>query len=240
VFASVSAKTNCTVSDLHDLLRAFEHRQNMLSSSNPKGFEPSANSASRGGGGGRGYYKKNNHGRPRGREEDKERNGGGGRRPPQGGRGHGCGRGRGGDPPRHRDNIMCQICKKEGHSAYTCWWRYADNDNDDEYYNDEKEVNAAYGVDTNWYTDTGATDHIIGNLEKLMIRDRYHGKVKIHTANGEGMNISHIGHSLIQTPNHELHLQKFFMFLVRQKIFFLFINLLLTTMPSLNFILGIF
>jgi hypothetical protein len=107
VFASVSAKTNCTVSDLHDLLRAFERHQNMLSSGNPKGFESLANSASRGGGGGRGYYKKNNHGRPRGHEEDKGRNGGGGRRPPQGSRGRGRGRGRGGDPPRHRDNIVC-------------------------------------------------------------------------------------------------------------------------------------
>jgi hypothetical protein len=62
-------------------------------------------------------------------------------------------------------------------------------------------------VDTNWYIDIGATDHIIGNLEKLVIHDRYHGKDKIHTANGEGMHISHIGHSSIQTPNHELHLK---------------------------------
>jgi hypothetical protein len=116
------------------------------------------------------------------------------------------GRGRGGAPPRFRDNIVCQICKKEGYSAYTCLWHYVDNDNDDEYDNDEKEVNAAY-VDTNWYTDTGATDHITGSLKKLMIRDRYHGKDKIHTSNGEGMHISHIGHSSIQTPNHELHLK---------------------------------
>jgi hypothetical protein len=56
-------------------------------------------------------------------------------------------------------------------------------------------------------TDTGATDHITGNLKKLMIHDRYHDKDNIHMANGEGMNISHIGHSLIQTPNHELHLK---------------------------------
>jgi hypothetical protein len=45
--------------------------------------------------------------------------------------------------------------------------RYADNGN----YEREREVNAAYFVDTNWYTDTGATDHITGNLEQLMIQD---------------------------------------------------------------------
>jgi hypothetical protein len=40
-----------------------------------------------------------------------------------------------------------------------------------------------------------------------MIRDKYRGKDKIHTANGEGMHISHVGHSSIQTPNHDLHLK---------------------------------
>ncbi|KAK1699417.1 hypothetical protein QYE76_016176 [Lolium multiflorum] len=190
VFALVNAMTNCTVSDLHDLIRASDMRKKMLSGGDPKGFESSVNSASRG----RGNYKKNYHGRPRDREEDRWRNGGGGRprdreedrwrnggggrRHPQGG--YGRGRGRGGGPPRFRDDTMCQICKKDGHAASTCWWRYADKDN-----NNDREVNAAYGVDTNWYSDTGATDHITGNLEKLMIRDQYHGKDKIHTANGE-------------------------------------------------------
>jgi histone deacetylase 1/2 len=45
-----------------------------------------------------------------------------------------------------------------------------------------------------------------------MIRDRYQGKDKIHTTNGEGMDISHIGHSSIQTPNHELHLKNILLF----------------------------
>jgi hypothetical protein len=31
----------------------------------------------------------------------------------------------------------------------------------------------SYGVDTNWYMDTGATDHITGELEKLTIHDKY-------------------------------------------------------------------
>jgi hypothetical protein len=146
----------------------------------------------------------NNHdnynGHPRGRD-----GGGGGRRPPQGGRGRGRGRGQG-PPPRYNDNIVCQICKKDGHAASTCWWRYEESNNNNNG-GGEREVNAAYGVDTNWYGDSGATDHITGNLEKLMIRDQYHGKDKIHTTNGEGMHISHIGHTSIQTPNCDLHLK---------------------------------
>jgi hypothetical protein len=83
VFESINAMPMCMVSDVHDLLRAFEQRWNMLSSGNSKGFESSANSKSCGRGGGRDYYKKNNHGRPCGHEEDRGRNGGGGRHPPQ-------------------------------------------------------------------------------------------------------------------------------------------------------------
>jgi hypothetical protein len=39
----------------------------------------------------------------------------------------------------------------------------------------EKSAGAAYGsygVDTKWYTDSGATDHITGELEKLHVRER--------------------------------------------------------------------
>jgi hypothetical protein len=64
----------------------------------------------------------------------------------------------------------------------------------------------SYGVDTNWYSDTGATDHITGELDKLTVRDRYQGSDQIHNANGQGMDIHHIGHSLFRTPNHNLRL----------------------------------
>jgi hypothetical protein len=40
-----------------------------------------------------------------------------------------------------------------------------------------------------------------------MVPDAYHGKDNIHTENGEGMHISHIDHSSIQTPNHNLQLK---------------------------------
>jgi hypothetical protein len=58
-----------------------------------------------------------------------------------------------------------------------------------------------YGIYTNWYTDTGATDHITGELEKLDVRNKYNGTDQVHIANGSGMNISHIGHSIIPTPS---------------------------------------
>ena len=78
-----------------------------------------------------------------------------------GGRGNGNrGRGRNFEP-----GVICQVCCLEGHPAYRCWNRYDSN------YNGaapKKTVVAAtsssYGVDSNWYMDTGAIDHITGEL----------------------------------------------------------------------------
>ena len=54
--------------------------------------------------------------------------------------------------------------------------------------------------------DTGATDHITGELEMLTIHDKYNGKDQIHTASGAGMDISHIGHTNVHAPSRDLHL----------------------------------
>ena len=64
----------------------------------------------------------------------------------------------------------------------------------------------SYGVDTNWYLDTGATDHVTGDLDKLAVRDRYNGDEQVHTASGQGMEICHIGHTSLYTPDRPIHL----------------------------------
>jgi hypothetical protein len=65
-----------------------------------------------------------------------------------------------------------------------------------------------YSMDQNWYMDTGATDNITSDLEKLAVRDKYNGGDQIHTASGAGMKIKHIGHSIVHTPTRNLHLNK--------------------------------
>jgi hypothetical protein len=50
------------------------------------------------------------------------------------------------------------------------------------------------------------TDHITGELDKLTMHDAYCGNDQIHTANGSGMDINHIGKSIIPTPTHNLAL----------------------------------
>jgi hypothetical protein len=44
-----------------------------------------------------------------------------------------------------------------------------------------------YSMDQNWYIDTGATDNITSDLEKLAVRDKYNGGDQIHTASGACM-----------------------------------------------------
>lgn len=182
-----------SVGEAYSQLLAFEQRMDLLQ---PDG-RSSVNSASRG------------RGISRGR-------GGGGR---SRGGSSGRGRGRSSGPPRQQHGApngansntrgpdsrpRCQVCKKKGHEADNCWYRF-----DEEFVPDEKYAGAttSYGVDTNWYMDSGATDSITSNLEKLSVHDRYKGHDQIHTASGAGMEISRIGHSIVTTPSRDLHLK---------------------------------
>jgi histone deacetylase 1/2 len=65
---------------------------------------------------------------------------------------------------------------------------------------------ASYGVDTNWYGDTGATDHITSELNSLTMKEKYKGRDQIHMTNGQGMSISHVGHAIVKSPSRNLHL----------------------------------
>jgi hypothetical protein len=76
--------------------------------------------------------------------------------------GHGSGRGTGGHGSGKK--VSCQMCGKTGHIALCCYKHF-----DASYNGDDKHANAAttgYNIDTDWYTDTGATDHITSKLDK--------------------------------------------------------------------------
>jgi len=73
----------------------------------------------------------------------------------------------------------------------------------------EKSASSAttsYGVDTNWYMDSGATYHITGELEKLFVHDKYIGGDQVHTTSGAGMAINHVGHNVLHSPIRNIHL----------------------------------
>jgi hypothetical protein len=71
-------------------------------------------------------------------------------------------------------------------------------------------VNAAstsYNLDPVWYADSATTDHITGDLEKLVMRENYGGNDQVHAANGSGMTIKHVDHSAVSTPHRRILLK---------------------------------
>lgn len=186
-----------SVSELYSQMLAFETRMNLRNNGNSSGS--SANAANRRGRGGPGRF-----GRSGGR---------GGRNPNPPAHHGGRGNGNNYNPrqanqgPRNNTGLSdpCQVCFKKGHTADRCWYRYDEN-----FVPDPRHVAAAattsYTMDTNWYTDTGATDHITGELDKLAFREKYNGGDQVHTANGAGMNINHTGKTIIHTQTRNLNL----------------------------------
>jgi hypothetical protein len=101
---------------------------------------------------------------------------------------------------------FCQICGKEGHTAIRCWHRM-----DESYHEDPSRsamvATSSYKIDPNWYCDTGATDHITHDLDRLAVREHYTGGDKVHVGNGAGLRILHTGHASIRTASRSLALR---------------------------------
>ncbi|XP_066385230.1 uncharacterized protein [Miscanthus floridulus] len=171
VVAAVAARIKpISVGELFTQLTSFESRMEMKNGGG--GYQSSANMVAKGGHSNDNNFRGGNRG-------------GGGSR---GGFNRG---GRGGRNSGRSSNfhagLICQVCGKEGHGAAKCYKRY------DERYQGPPQKSASlattsYGVDTNWYVYSGATDHITSELEKLMTRERYSGGDQVHTANRNGSN----------------------------------------------------
>jgi hypothetical protein len=67
---------------------------------------------------------------------------------------------------------VCQFCKKTGPTVIRCWKRFYRN-----FSREDKVANNAegpgYNVDTAWYSDTRATDHITSELDKIVVHEKY-------------------------------------------------------------------
>jgi hypothetical protein len=106
------------------------------------------------------------------------------------------------DPSTRHERPKCQVCYKLGHTANICWYRF-----DEEFVPDTHvAAMASTGNDPNWYLDSGATNHITGELERLTMHERYTGNDQIRAANGVGMDISHVGKSILPNPSRPLYL----------------------------------
>jgi hypothetical protein len=109
--------------------------------------------------------------------------------------GHDRGRGRGcGFSPFFSNHHICQICNRIGHITSKCYNRF------DHSYHCDSTPSATYltfhqsPFDSNWYPDTGSTNHITNDLSNLNLRaNEYKGTNQIKVGNGQGLDILHIG-----------------------------------------------
>jgi hypothetical protein len=204
-----------TLDEVYSHLLAFEHRHDQHDAELIIGIGgPSANFSWRqgsgrpnhgGGGGGNQHGSQGgghgNGGQGRGRGQQGRGGGHGG--PPQG-RGNG-GQGQAGGNTNGAPRPACQICNKVGHSAIRCYQRYNHAYNDDE--PSTNHATTGYNVDPSWYMDTGATDHITSDLDRLAIRDVYNGNGRVHVGNRAGLHISHVLHGTLNTTAKSLALR---------------------------------
>ncbi|KAK1601131.1 hypothetical protein QYE76_007892 [Lolium multiflorum] len=93
-------------------------------------------------------------------------NGNGGNARNNGGGGNGGGNGR-----NRRWRPQCQICDKWGHDANDCRRRYDRDQRSGNGASTSSNDNEQY-----WHLDTGATDHLTSDLERLHVHERYGGK----------------------------------------------------------------
>ena len=199
--SSVSVKDTLSLGDLYSQLLSYEARLRQQSLDTFRSYS-SANTISRG----------QSRGAPRGRGRGSSsaRGGSSGR----GGSGPSVSRQQGSPSAADSDDSpVCQLCERTGHTVHDCWYRLnkkyvAPRDGG------QKPIRTAplksastainsYGVDTNWYFDSGSTDHITNSLEQLSTRERYNGQEQIHAANGKSISINHIGNTTFHTSSRD-------------------------------------
>jgi hypothetical protein len=87
-----------------------------------------------------------------------------------------------------------------------CWKRFDKNFSGPKT-NTANAATSSYILDPAWYADSVATDHITGDLDKLIVLENYGGNDHVHTTNGSGMAIQHIGQSMVPTPSRQILLK---------------------------------
>jgi hypothetical protein len=98
-----------------------------------------------------------------------------------------------------------QVCLKIRHTTNNCWHRI-----EEDYVLEPRTAAATSGPGTDdaWYMDSGATDHITGEVDRLTMHEPHTGTDQIHTTNNSGMEITRIGTSVIPTSDRDLVLNK--------------------------------
>ena len=95
------------------------------------------------------------------------------------------------------------MCNRAGHVALHCYHCF-----DNSYYSEKSTAMQTYFstqqalIDPNWYTNTGATNHLTSDLANLNVHsEEYLGSDQIRVGNGKGLSIAHTGTTSLSTPH---------------------------------------
>ena len=136
----------------------------------------------------------------------------------RGGRSNFRGRGRGSKPntkdrgypsqqgnptPQSNTKLCYQICNWTGQTALD-WYHRMDYSFQGRHPPSQLAAMAASFHQKNesqWYADSGATNHITNDLANLSLQSGYQGKDHVTVGNGQGLPIPHTGSSLLHLPH---------------------------------------
>lgn len=91
---------------------------------------------------------------------------------------------------QRRRRPQCQLCSKPGHEAINCWHRANQTDYPSRRPPPQRQIHLTQSnspstlVDPSWYVDSGATDHVSPDMQRLNIAEDYRGTDKLQVGNG--------------------------------------------------------
>ena len=101
-------------------------------------------------------------------------------------------------PIANKDEFpVCQICNKRNHTALKCFNRFNHFFTPDNIPQALAALKIADNQDSDWFPDTGATDHITDNPGNLDSLTPYHGSDGVMVGNGHTLPITHIGQAIV-------------------------------------------
>lgn len=179
VVVKLSDQINLGWVDLQAQLLAFESRIEQLNNFSNLSMNASANLASK-------TYSRGNKPGTRGNWRGSNFRGG---------------RGRG------RSKPTCQVCNKFGHTVVQCFYRYDKSYTSSNAENNTQENHSAFiaspyhGQDYEWYFDSGASNHVTHQNEKLQDLSESNGKNSLLVGNGKRLSILASGSTQLNNLN---------------------------------------
>ncbi|CAL2270719.1 unnamed protein product [Prunus armeniaca] len=108
--------------------------------------------------------------------------------------------------------VECQICGKRGHGALNCYHRsnYVYQGSPPPPTLNAMTAQVSYAPETMWIADSGASHHMLSNVNTLESAQPCASENRVTVGNREGLPVDHIGHASISSSSSILHMSNVF------------------------------